>query len=541
MILQMRIRDLLDALGDTAAVATERHSPERAVRWVHVTDVPEPGRYLRGGELVLTNGLWHRSREDVERFVRALAEAGAPALGFPLHEGQPLPPGLVAECERHAILLLVLPDIPFQDIAELVTMQLAEERREAHRLARPLAEELRLARDSGKGPDALVRILERVAGAPMLLLLRDGRRYGEWAPEPALLPRIWERAFGGSSPSRRPVGLRLPGGREITIAPVTDGATGARADPVPAVLLLDAPPETFPADGGALSRVAAEFLPLAELRASEEHAVARISALLRDGRAGADAAALERRLSGLDPGFAERAAAGRLVAIAAGGADTEVLAGAVRVTLPEAAACVGAVSGPRSTAIALLAGPTPPAEQLAQRLAACLGAVAPGTALGLAAPEDPSLPLRLLVALATDALRAAEREPSRRWALAAAAGSHRLLLETAGDDALEALQRGTIEPLRSYDRLHGSELLRSLRVFLERCGSWRDSAAELHLHVNSLRYRIARIEQLTGRSLASMADRTDFFLALQAEERAAGSAAGNDEPGRPAGDGATAR
>jgi DNA-binding PucR family transcriptional regulator len=41
-------------------------------------------------------------------------------------------------------------------------------------------------------------------------------------------------------------------------------------------------------------------------------------------------------------------------------------------------------------------------------------------------------------------------------------------------------------------------------------------AAELHVHVNTLRYRIRRIEELTGRDLGSLEDRVDFFLALRA-------------------------
>ena len=37
----------------------------------------------------------------------------------------------------------------------------------------------------------------------------------------------------------------------------------------------------------------------------------------------------------------------------------------------------------------------------------------------------------------------------------------------------------------------------------------------LHLHVNTLRYRVGRIEQLTGRDLARLEDKLDFFLALR--------------------------
>lgn len=45
-------------------------------------------------------------------------------------------------------------------------------------------------------------------------------------------------------------------------------------------------------------------------------------------------------------------------------------------------------------------------------------------------------------------------------------------------------------------------------------GSWTKCADLLHLHVNTLRYRIQRIEELTNRDLSRLEDRVDFFLAL---------------------------
>ncbi|WP_103759810.1 helix-turn-helix domain-containing protein [Streptomyces sp. SM10] len=45
-------------------------------------------------------------------------------------------------------------------------------------------------------------------------------------------------------------------------------------------------------------------------------------------------------------------------------------------------------------------------------------------------------------------------------------------------------------------------------------GSWQRCAEHLHVHVNTLRYRLQRVEQLTGHSLATLHDRVDFVLAL---------------------------
>ncbi|WP_406313894.1 helix-turn-helix domain-containing protein [Streptosporangium sp. NBC_01639] len=70
-------------------------------------------------------------------------------------------------------------------------------------------------------------------------------------------------------------------------------------------------------------------------------------------------------------------------------------------------------------------------------------------------------------------------------------------------------------PVEEYDTRHGSELVKTLDTFLETCGSWQRAADELYVHVNTLRYRLQRIEELTGRRMTSMRDRTDLYLALR--------------------------
>ena len=40
-------------------------------------------------------------------------------------------------------------------------------------------------------------------------------------------------------------------------------------------------------------------------------------------------------------------------------------------------------------------------------------------------------------------------------------------------------------------------------------------ASRMYVHVNTVRYRISRVEALTGRDLSALADRVDFFLALR--------------------------
>ncbi|MET7517934.1 helix-turn-helix domain-containing protein [Streptomyces sp. NPDC005480] len=68
--------------------------------------------------------------------------------------------------------------------------------------------------------------------------------------------------------------------------------------------------------------------------------------------------------------------------------------------------------------------------------------------------------------------------------------------------------------LEQYDAEHRSNLVGTLSAFLDASGSWHRCAEQLHVHVNTLRYRLQRVEQLTGHSLATLRDRVDFCLAL---------------------------
>jgi hypothetical protein len=121
---------------------------------------------------------------------------------------------------------------------------------------------------------------------------------------------------------------------------------------------------------------------------------------------------------------------------------------------------------------------------------------------------------------ALEEARHARRVAAAREGRVCAAGheelaSHVLLLPFVPDDVRRAFTARLLAPLREYDRRHRAELLPTLSAFLDADGSWTRCADGLHLHVNTLRYRIGRIEQLTGRDLSRLEDKLDFFLALR--------------------------
>jgi len=93
--------------------------------------------------------------------------------------------------------------------------------------------------------------------------------------------------------------------------------------------------------------------------------------------------------------------------------------------------------------------------------------------------------------------------------------SHELLLATVPGSVLRSFRERLLGPLLAYDQRHKAELLPTLREFLACSGSWNACAARMYVRVNTVRYRIHRMEELTGRDLSSLDDQVDFFLALR--------------------------
>ncbi len=99
-------------------------------------------------------------------------------------------------------------------------------------------------------------------------------------------------------------------------------------------------------------------------------------------------------------------------------------------------------------------------------------------------------------------------------------GAFQLLLSLQDDDALSSYCRGVLDPIEQGEGDYGDELVRSLDVFIEHNGHWEKAAAALFCHRHTLRYRIRRIEQLTGRDFSNARDRIEFWLALRGRELA---------------------
>ncbi len=99
-------------------------------------------------------------------------------------------------------------------------------------------------------------------------------------------------------------------------------------------------------------------------------------------------------------------------------------------------------------------------------------------------------------------------------------GAFQLLLSLQDDEALSSYCRTVLGPIEQGEGDYGDELIRSLDVFIEHNGHWEKAANALFCHRHTLRYRIRRIEQLTGRDFSNARDRIEFWLALRGRELA---------------------
>jgi len=86
------------------------------------------------------------------------------------------------------------------------------------------------------------------------------------------------------------------------------------------------------------------------------------------------------------------------------------------------------------------------------------------------------------------------------------------LLEALRKDPKRAeYYKDLIEPLHRYDHEHHGDLVKTLAAYLRHAGNSTRTANTLFLHRNSLAYRLARIQALTGLDI----DDPDARMALQ--------------------------
>ncbi|MCF2131354.1 PucR family transcriptional regulator ligand-binding domain-containing protein [Strepomyces sp. STD 3.1] len=558
----MRLRALLDTDALGLKLLGGEDELDRSVRGVMTTDLRDPSRYLSGGELVLTGLAWRRDADDSEPFVRLLVQSGVSALAAGEAELGSVPEDLVLACVRHRLpLFAVHESVAFATITEHVVRQVSGER--AGDLAAVVDRHRRMMTSgpAGGGPDVVLDLLGSDLDLRAWVLSPTGRPVaGSKAAGPALPAEVCARLAAEHLAATR-AGRRAPhrvpvAGSTYSVFPVRAGARAPQAVGVSREVR-----ETVLSEW--LLVVEADAGDWAEERLDLLYGVTQLIAVERDRR---DAARTVRRrlaqevLELVQTGAAPAEIAARLrvaapVLLPGLGAAPHWQVVVARVEWEDGAAETGPVAqslleeilvdphatGPEHSdriavahtgdeAVALVPLPAVSTEHdgsetgvladaLLESVREPLSAGLDGdgrVTLGVSAAVHSAEGLRGALEEARHARRVAAARPGR----VCAAGhqelaSHVLLLPFVPDDVRRAFTARLLDPLRDYDRRHRAELIPTLEAFLDSDGSWTRCANRLHLHVNTLRYRVGRIEQLTGRDLSRLEDKLDFFLALR--------------------------
>jgi hypothetical protein len=101
-------------------------------------------------------------------------------------------------------------------------------------------------------------------------------------------------------------------------------------------------------------------------------------------------------------------------------------------------------------------------------------------------------------------------------------GLSSLLLEAGTPEALRGFAGRLLDPVTDDDARRGGDLLKTLRTWLGSGCSAPETAARLVVHPNTVAYRLAKVERLTGRNLRRPDVRMELHLAVTVHEVSGG-------------------
>ncbi|WP_017591815.1 PucR family transcriptional regulator [Nocardiopsis potens] len=535
----MRLGELLSLPRLRLRVLSGGDQSDLPIRWAYTTDLLEPARYLSGGELVLTGMMWHTRPEDSETFVASLVEAGAVALGAGTALGE-IPDDLVRACERHGMPLVEVPtETSFGAVTEEVLRLLNRNRfttiTERHDRHRRFIAEVAAGADF---PEVFAHAADQ-AGMNAWVVSSTGRAVAAAGPELGEDTRL-EIAHRALTAPSFPREVHAPGEappRVLTVLPVQT----RESHPLARWLLVCAGDHRSWAEEA--HETAAELSSIAVLARSREEERALNDARhaeglprLLTGHRMEEAAALLRAGGMADPGGAPLVAVSAelspeprlpdlarrvIIELLAGRPDTVVTGDGDVLAVAAVGDGGDRGDGGGGDGSSGGGGDGGGAESLRAELERGARALEPGLtdyrlAVGVGCTARPLDDLRGAAAEARHARRLARLRGGRAQVVAGdEIDTHELLLASVPEEIRDSYRERLLGPLLAYDRDHRSDLVETLERFLEHSGSWQRCANAMHVHVNTLRYRIGRVEELTGRDLGRLDHRVDLFLALR--------------------------
>lgn len=463
---------------------------QRAVTWAHVSEMEDPTPWLEGGELLLAVGVGFPDGTDAQlAYLGRLANRGVVAVGL----GDRITPRLSEEFLHTADeigfpVLEVGWQVPFSEVVRTVVA--ANEQSPQRRLMTHvhIFDSLRTRVVDGLSAAQLFARMEDLSGYSLYLATPRHQQLLDGVPAP---PEAITSSL--PTPIERAVSVR-----DTRALPVI-----VRGDLVGYVAAVERP-GTTPAGMVAIQHIeTVAALEVERVLSGQRLAQPFRAALLEDMLDGQLAPeGIRRRLAGEGFDSSEM-----LVLIALRHRDE-------LDPEPVLARLSGSLSRER---VPHLITATHPAFLLAEDGPAVAAAVAelPELRAGVSRPftSCDGLPLAR-----RDAQLALEIAWLRGSDLIRAGTDVEYPLQMAADRAsLKRLIDSALGALIEYDEAHQTDLVHSLRCYLERERSLREAAALLFVHPNSLAYRLRRIEEITGRRLASIETQTELWIALEAQ------------------------
>lgn len=464
---------------------------DRALRWVHSSDLADPTPFLSEDLALLTTGTQFDDAVDIDTYVGRLADRGVLGLGFgtAVHRAA-IPEELVDACAAHGMPLFEVPyRTPFIAVARAHSEAIAAQAYARRSWALDTQRALALAALRPRGLDATVSEL--------------GRRLDVWAgmfdaagallvshPRDAVASRVLEDL------GERVIEILTRGleaGQSLTIDDRTFMLfTVGRGGHLRGVIAL----EVDVLDPEARS-VVTSVIAMAGLAMEQSEQLARSRRRLHAQLLGsllADDPGLARRVLGSLP------SAPVVVAVAADAPAGPLTDWWERHRSEHGTAVLLAESEDGVT-LCLSAGD----EQLLDEVAARFG-----IRIGISDPEGYDSFSRAH-AQALTALRQQGEHGAVRYA--DTVGSS--ILTALATDEARLVAESRLAPLREHDARTGSELEHSLRTWLEHDARAEPAAAALGVHRHTLRSRIAQAGALLGGDLSSFPARAELWTLLQ--------------------------
>ena len=470
----LTVRDIAALPGLGLELAAGAAGAANVIRWVHVSELPDPTPWLEGGELLITTGLGVGELSRPQReYVRRLAGHGLAGLAFGVGFGWGEPPEALAdEAELLGFPLVTVPyEVPFIALTKAIAAQLANEQLARVERALEVHERLAHAVLEGRGAPALLAILGDHVGCSLALVDVSGRVVGE---------RLGDR-LGACDHV-----LELPVVADGEIATLRAGKPGGDLSEYDRLVLHHGQ-----------TALAFELSRRHAISAAELRLAGDLLEDLEHDRL--DEREIARRISafGLDP--QGRYAA--LLAVAAGPTQAEdVRAAAAKVLDARGARYLSAARRDRA-AFLVATGLEEDALAIAQELVDA----SPGTRVGVGRPSSGSGLGRSLLEART-ALDAVAGPVASYHDL----GSLELLLSLPGA-TLEAFVARVLGPAST-----NTWLLESLAALLDSGCRWSQASDQLGVHRHTLRYRMDQLRKQTGRHPDDPAQRMELWLAVKA-------------------------